>query len=164
MADDVERMSRESLVAGTSDGSELFEDPEFRAHFEDAHARSALLRELVAARRGSGQTQTAVALRMATTQSTISHLEGGGSDPRLSTLQRYARAVGGCLLVTLRALPASIATLPLIWPTLNEAAAIPPEMVDNVGLSRSGSGISVHDVPPPLSSPRDLDELLGQLS
>ncbi len=74
-------------------------DPNFRAAYEDAASRSQLLQELVARRRHQGLTQRDIAEIMCTTQSAISELEGGGTDPRLSTLQRYARAVT-CRVVT----------------------------------------------------------------
>lgn len=74
--------------------SEQLESDEFRAAYTDAEARSTLLLQLLAARRTGGLTQASVAAAMGTTQSAVSDLERGGSDPRLSTLQRYARAVG----------------------------------------------------------------------
>ncbi len=69
-------------------------DPRFEAAFQDARVREALLRSLLAARHLAQLTQGTVAEAMGTTQSAVSELEGGVSDPRLSTLQRYARAVG----------------------------------------------------------------------
>lgn len=69
-------------------------DPEFRAAYEDAEARMAFLRSLIAMRKAKGISQAVVAEAMGTTQSHVSDLEAGGTDPRLSTLQRYARAVG----------------------------------------------------------------------
>ena len=74
-------------------GSQL-EDPEFAGAFEDASARSALAERLRQIRKSSGQTQRQVASVMGTTQSAISDLERGESDPQLSTVQRYARAIG----------------------------------------------------------------------
>lgn len=86
------------LSEGSDDLDILLEEelaePDFRAAYEDAHTRSTLLRHLLEARRLGTLTQGAVAERMGTTQSAISELEGGVADPRLSTLQRYARAVG----------------------------------------------------------------------
>jgi transcriptional regulator with XRE-family HTH domain len=38
--------------------------------------------------------QATVAKRMGTVQSAVSELEGGGPQPRISTIQRYARAIG----------------------------------------------------------------------
>lgn len=51
--------------------------------------------QLLRARTRAGLTQDAVAERMGTTKSAISRLESAGKHtPSLSTLQRYARAVG----------------------------------------------------------------------
>lgn len=82
-------------------------DPAFRASYEDAESRAAIIRTLSERRHSYDLTQQAVAERMGTTQSAVSELEGGGSDPRLSTLQRYARAVGSQLAVTV--IPAGLA-------------------------------------------------------
>jgi transcriptional regulator with XRE-family HTH domain len=79
--------------------AESLEDPRFRAAFEDAEARTAALRVLVERRQANKLSQTAVAELMATTQSAVSEIEGGVTDPRISTLQRYARAVGCRLAV-----------------------------------------------------------------
>src|SRR5262249_17194058 len=79
--------------------SEQLMNPDFRAAYEDASSRSRLLVDLVARRRHLGLSQRDVAQRMATTQSAVSELEAGATDPRLSTLQRYSRALA-CRLVT----------------------------------------------------------------
>ena len=50
-----------------------------------------------------GLSQAEVAGRMGTSQSAVARLEAGGADVRLSTLQRYAAAVGGQLDWRLRA-------------------------------------------------------------
>jgi transcriptional regulator with XRE-family HTH domain len=72
---------------------ESFRNPGFRAAYEDAEARSALLAALVKVRQSLGLTQTEISRRMQTSQSFVSDLENGATDPRLSTLQRYSRAV-----------------------------------------------------------------------
>jgi len=77
-------------------------DPAFAAAYEDAQSRAELLASCVRLRKESGRTQAEVADAMGTTQSAVSDLEAGATDPRLSTLQRYARAVGACLDVVLR--------------------------------------------------------------
>ena len=74
---------------------EQLKDPDFRGAYEDAAARSRLLRELVVARTRMALTQTDVAKCMGTTQSAVSEFEAATTDPQLSTLQRYARAVCG---------------------------------------------------------------------
>jgi DNA-binding XRE family transcriptional regulator len=54
-----------------------------------------LVRELLAARASAGLTQEQVAASMGTTKSAVSRLEGAGAhSPSLSTLKRYAKAVG----------------------------------------------------------------------
>ena len=80
-------------------GSHL-KDPGFAGAFEDASARSTLVETLRQLRKASGQTQRQVADAMGTTQSAISDLERGESDPQLSTVQRYARAVGAKIRFT----------------------------------------------------------------
>lgn len=64
---------------------------------EMAERRAALTEELVEQRIALGLSQTEVAARMGTSQSAVARLEGGRSDLRLSTLERYAAAVGHVL-------------------------------------------------------------------
>jgi predicted transcriptional regulator len=68
--------------------------PGFR---EMAERRRALLDELVARRRAAGLSQDEVAARMGTSQPAVARLEAGQADARMSTLQRYAGAVGAQL-------------------------------------------------------------------
>jgi len=56
--------------------------------------RRALMNELVSARQESGLSQTEIAARMGTSQSAVARLERGDVDARLSTLERYAAALG----------------------------------------------------------------------
>lgn len=70
------------------------QDPAFEAAFCDATARYDLIEALTAARRQQQLSQTKLAGIMSTTQSAVSAIESGGTDPRISTLQRYARGVG----------------------------------------------------------------------
>jgi transcriptional regulator with XRE-family HTH domain len=53
-----------------------------------------LIAELVRLRRDRGLSQTEVAARMRTSQSALARLESGRSDARMSTVTRYAAAVG----------------------------------------------------------------------
>jgi transcriptional regulator with XRE-family HTH domain len=53
-----------------------------------------LLRELGARREQLGFTQVAVAKRMGTSQSGIARIEAGEVDVKLSTIERYAAAIG----------------------------------------------------------------------
>lgn len=66
---------------------------------EDAEAAFALLSTLRDHRKLKGTKQKEVAARMGTTQSAVSKLEGGITDPQLSTLMRYARALDGKLVL-----------------------------------------------------------------
>jgi predicted transcriptional regulator len=59
-----------------------------------ADRRRALIAELAEVRRVSGTSQTEVAARMGTSQSAVARLESGEWDARLSTIERYAAAVG----------------------------------------------------------------------
>jgi len=61
---------------------------------ELAERRRALAEDLVSRRLALGLSQTEVAARMGTSQSAVARLEAGASDVRLSTLERYAAAVG----------------------------------------------------------------------
>lgn len=56
-----------------------------------------LVRQLAGYRRDAGLSQAEIAARMRTSQSAIARLEAGGSDIRMSTLQRYAAAVGAAV-------------------------------------------------------------------
>jgi predicted transcriptional regulator len=56
--------------------------------------RRALVDQLVDHRVELGLSQTTVAARMGTSQSAVARLESGEADLRLSTLERYAAALG----------------------------------------------------------------------
>jgi predicted transcriptional regulator len=59
-----------------------------------AARRRELIEELVRARRDAELSQTEIAARMGTSQSAVARLESGELDARLSTLERYAAALG----------------------------------------------------------------------
>lgn len=82
------------------DFEELLADPAVAQAAEDADVRYDLLDELVEMRRAAGLTQKQVAQAMETTQSAVSDFENGNTDPYMSTFQRYARAVGVRVSVT----------------------------------------------------------------
>ncbi|MDD5234441.1 MAG: helix-turn-helix transcriptional regulator [Syntrophales bacterium] len=67
----------------------------FNKVYEDLKEEYTLVREMLTARSKSGLTQEDVAKLMGTTKSAISRLESAGKHaPSLSTLKRYAHAVG----------------------------------------------------------------------
>jgi DNA-binding XRE family transcriptional regulator len=66
-----------------------------------------LVRELLSARVQAGLTQEEVAASMGTTKSAVSRLEGAGKhSPSVSTLKKYAKAVG--CGVEIRLVPSSL--------------------------------------------------------
>ena len=85
-----------------------------RKGFARAYAESAeeceLVRELLAARAKAGLTQEQVAASMGTTKSAVSRLEAvGKQSPSVSTLKKYARAVGCAVEMRLVSSPESTA-------------------------------------------------------
>lgn len=70
--------------------------------FDRIQRRKRLLSELAERRRELGLSQTEVAARMGTSQSTVARLEAGGGDVRLSSLERYAEALGSAVEWRLR--------------------------------------------------------------
>ena len=69
-------------------------NPGFLRLYDAAVRERELLRALAAKRVQLGLTQRAVAVRMKTSQAAIARLERGEVDPKLSTIERFAAAVG----------------------------------------------------------------------
>lgn len=69
-------------------------NPRFPELVEAALERRKLLRELAANREAAGISQTVVAAKMGTSQSAVARIESGEADIRMSTVERYAAAVG----------------------------------------------------------------------
>jgi transcriptional regulator with XRE-family HTH domain len=80
-------------------------DPVFPGFKEMAKERRSLAAALSAKRLELGLSQTEVAARMGTSQSAVARLESGEADLRLSTLERYAAAIGQRLDWKLSLLP-----------------------------------------------------------
>ncbi len=76
------------------------DNAEFPAMVEAALTTRRLLRELAERRQQRGLSQTVVAARMGTSQSALARLESGETDPRITTVERYARAIGQQLALT----------------------------------------------------------------
>ena len=75
--------------------------PEFAEGYERGYDAFRLGSMLELAREDAGMTQEQVAERMGTKKSAISRIENNAGDLRLSTLQRYAEAVGRRLIIEL---------------------------------------------------------------
>ena len=69
-------------------------NPRFPEMLEAAQERRRLLRELAARREKAGITQKDVAAAMKTSQSAVARMERGEMDAKLSTVDRYATAIG----------------------------------------------------------------------
>ena len=69
-------------------------NPAFPEMVDAALRTRRLLRELADRRRALNLSQTIVAARMGTSQSALARLEAGEIDPRISTVERYAHAIG----------------------------------------------------------------------
>lgn len=70
-------------------------DTDFADGFEVGYANFKIGVMLRQAREAAGLTQEEVARQLNTTKSAISRIENHAEDIRLSTLNRYAKAVGG---------------------------------------------------------------------
>ena len=70
------------------------ENPGFPTLVEAALERRRLLRALATERESLGLSQTEVAARMGTSQSSVARLESGEADARFSTVERFASALG----------------------------------------------------------------------
>lgn len=87
-------------MAGARDGLEDYiaersaGDPGLAARIDTALGRRELLRALGEERRARGLPRTAVAAKMGTSEAAVARLETGEVDPRLSTIERFAEALG----------------------------------------------------------------------
>ena len=81
--------------------------PDEQAVFDEAYAAAGLAMELAEtayrAREAAGLTQTELARRMGTTQSSIAAIESGARTPTVELLDRLARACGQRLTISIDA-------------------------------------------------------------
>jgi transcriptional regulator with XRE-family HTH domain len=116
--DDLDRWTAERALS----------DPEFAEGFERGYQAFKLGAVLRQARRDAGLTQVQLAERLGTHKSAISRMENQAEDIRLSTLQRYAEAVGRIL--TLELVPDSQGILArAVSAYQDDHAAAPPASV-----------------------------------
>ncbi len=69
-------------------------NPAVRAEYDRLEPEVALAHELIRARTKAGLTQAQVARRMRTSQSAVARMESANGLPSMSSLVKYARAVG----------------------------------------------------------------------
>jgi ribosome-binding protein aMBF1 (putative translation factor) len=77
-------------------------DPEFPAKVEAEVARQELMHRLGELRRAAGLSRAQVAARMGTSEAAVVRLERGSRDVRLSSIQRFAEALGAQLEMRVR--------------------------------------------------------------
>ena len=75
-------------------------DPEYRREYDALEEEFALVVEVAKARTRAGLSQSELARRMKTTQSTIARLESGRGMPSTRTLGRFAKATGHRLKIS----------------------------------------------------------------
>ena len=74
--------------------AEASADPVFAAALDQARQRREILLELRQRRRAAGLSRTTVAARMGTSEAAVARLESGATDPRWSSVERFAAAIG----------------------------------------------------------------------
>ncbi|TWP45966.1 helix-turn-helix domain-containing protein [Lentzea tibetensis] len=125
---------------------EAKQSPVFRAEYEDADDRQHLIDALVMLRQALGLSQKEVAKRMGIGQPTVSGFEKESSDPKLSTLQRYARAVEARLQVKVD-LPAVCDWVPTGFTAYGKWERVAPKRPEmhSSGLARDWAANSQRD-------------------
>ena len=82
---------------------EMLNDVKTRAAYDTLADEYAIARELIAAHARAGLSQSEVAQRMGTTQSVVARLESGKRPPSMRTVERFAQAVGGHVVLRIEA-------------------------------------------------------------
>lgn len=90
-----------TIKAQAIHASEMAADPAYREAYDELDGEFALVNALIKARARSHLSQAEVAIRMGTTESVISRLESGRVKPSTRTLERYAKATGHRLHISL---------------------------------------------------------------
>ncbi len=80
---------------------ELLKDPETKAEYDRLKPEYDLIRLLIKRRLNRGMTQTDVARKLGTKQTSVSRLESGANGASLERYAHYASAVGSKLKVSL---------------------------------------------------------------
>ena len=82
------------MAGSSTEGHRTASRSAFPGFADLAASPEQLIGQLVEQRQRLGLSQTEVAARMGTSQSAVARLERGDADVRLSTLHRYAEALG----------------------------------------------------------------------
>lgn len=81
----------------------LLADPKVRAEYDALAPEFEIAAELLKARQRAGLSQSELAAKMGTSQSTIARLESGQTLPSTKTLLRFAKATGSKFQIRLSA-------------------------------------------------------------
>jgi transcriptional regulator with XRE-family HTH domain len=130
--DDLDRMLAEWAL----------DDQEFAEQYERGYQAFQLGVMLKTAREDAKLTQAQVAERLGTHKSAISRMENHAEDIRLSTLQRYAEAVG-CIL-KLELIPESEGTIPKAVRGYQEELAAAPATSVRMQRSKAAAQYAEH--------------------
>lgn len=76
-------------------------NPKYKTAYESLEAEFSLINALIGARKRADLSQAQLAKRMGTTESVISRLESGRVKPSTRTLERYAKATGHVVRLSL---------------------------------------------------------------
>jgi len=80
----------------------MMKNPAFKKEYDALEGEFSLINELLSARSKAKLTQAQVAKRMGTSQSAVARIESGRT-PSLTSLRKYARAVGRKVEIRLKA-------------------------------------------------------------
>jgi len=94
-----------TIKAKTLHARDMANDADYRAEYNALEDEFTLVSALIQARTRAQLSQSQVASLMGTTESAVSRLESGRVKPSTRTLERYARATGHTLHISLE--PAS---------------------------------------------------------
>ena len=98
-------MTAKTIKAKDLHAADMVNDRDYRAAYDALDEEFALVSALIRARTHAQLSQAEVASRMGTTESAVSRLESGRVKPSTRTLERYAKATGHKLHISLE--PAS---------------------------------------------------------
>lgn len=90
-----------TIKAGEFHAKRMAESAEYRDAYDGLDSEFALVTALIEARTHAHLSQAEVASRMGTTESVVSRLESGRVKPSTRTLERYAKATGHKLRISL---------------------------------------------------------------
>lgn len=94
-------MTMTTIKAKDLHAARMKDDPAYRDAYDALDSEFSLVNALIQARSRADLSQAEVANRMGTTESAVSRLESGRVKPSTRTLERYAKATGHTLHISL---------------------------------------------------------------